>query len=72
MFMLLVFILGSGVIIYVSRASLLAPHSHGFYRFFAWETILALTVLNLDHWFTHPFAQYSSPGNEEANSWQAN
>jgi len=40
----------------VSRASLRAPRSHGFCRFFAWETILALTVLNLDHWFDHPFA----------------
>jgi hypothetical protein len=60
MFMLFAFILGSAVIIYVSRASLLAPRSHGFCRFFAWETILALTVLNLDHWFTHAFAWYPS------------
>jgi len=58
MLMLLVFILGSAVIIYVSRACLRAPRSHGFYRFFAWETILTLTVLNLDHWFTNPFAWY--------------
>jgi protein-S-isoprenylcysteine O-methyltransferase Ste14 len=58
MLMLLVFLVGSAIIVYVSRASLRAPRSHGFYRFFAWETILALTVLNLDHWFTHPFAWY--------------
>jgi protein-S-isoprenylcysteine O-methyltransferase Ste14 len=61
MLLLSVFIAGSAALIYVSRASLLAqraPRSHGFYRFFAWETILALTVLNLDHWFTHPFAWY--------------
>jgi protein-S-isoprenylcysteine O-methyltransferase Ste14 len=58
MFILLAFIFGSAVIVYVSRASLLAPRSHGFYRFFAWETILALAILNLDHWFTHPFAWY--------------
>ena len=56
MFMLFVFVVGSAVIVYVSRASLRAPRSHGFYRFFAWETILALIVLNLDHWFDHPFA----------------
>ena len=56
MFMLLVFVVGSAVIVYVSRASLRAPRSHGFYRFFAWETILTLTVLNLDHWFDNPFA----------------
>ena len=58
MFMLLVFVVGSAAIIYVSRASLFAPRSHGFYRFFAWETILALAVLNLEHWFAHPFAWY--------------
>jgi len=58
MLLLLVFIFGSGIIVYVSRASLRAPRSHGFYRFFAWETILALTVLNLDRWFAHPFAWY--------------
>jgi len=56
MFMLLIFAIGSAVIVYVSRASLRAPRSHGFYRFFAWEAILALTVLNLDHWFYNPFA----------------
>jgi protein-S-isoprenylcysteine O-methyltransferase Ste14 len=56
MLMLAVFVVGSAVIVYVSRASLLAPRSHGFYRFFAWETILALAVLNLERWFAHPFA----------------
>ncbi len=58
MLMLPVFIVGSAVIGYVSRASLLAPRSHGFYRFFAWETILALAVLNLPYWFDQPFAWY--------------
>jgi len=56
--MLLIFVVGSAVIVYVSRASLLAPRSHGFYRFFAWETILALAVLNLERWFADPFAWY--------------
>jgi protein-S-isoprenylcysteine O-methyltransferase Ste14 len=56
MFMLLAFVVGSVIIVYVSRASLRAPRSHGFYRFFAWETILALTVVNLGHWFDHLFA----------------
>ncbi len=42
-------------IIYVSRASLRAPGSHGFYRFFAWEFILALVLLNLAVWFHDPF-----------------
>ncbi len=43
-----IFILRSTAIVYVSRASLHAPRSHGFYRFFAWETILALRVLTLE------------------------
>jgi hypothetical protein len=47
MFMLLVFVVGSAVIICVSRASLLASRSQGIYRFFARETILALRVLTL-------------------------
>ena len=33
MLMLLIFIIGSAVIVYVPRVSLLAPRSHGFYRF---------------------------------------
>jgi protein-S-isoprenylcysteine O-methyltransferase Ste14 len=31
------------------------PQSHGFYRFFAWEAILALILLNLNYWFFKPF-----------------
>jgi protein-S-isoprenylcysteine O-methyltransferase Ste14 len=40
----------------VSRASLTVPRSHGFYRFFAWEAILALALLNIDVWFREPFS----------------
>jgi protein-S-isoprenylcysteine O-methyltransferase Ste14 len=40
----------------VSYASLRKPRSHGFYRFFAWEAILALVLLNLPVWFLRPFA----------------
>ncbi len=46
------------VLIHFSRASLLHPRSHGFYRFFAWEAILALFLFNIDYWFAHPFAWY--------------
>ena len=42
----------------VSRASLRAFHSHGFYRFFAWECILALILLNITVWFRTPLAWY--------------
>jgi protein-S-isoprenylcysteine O-methyltransferase Ste14 len=46
------------VILMVSRAALRRPGSHGFYRFFAWEAIVALVLLNLDDWLAEPF----SPG----------
>ena len=49
-----VFIAGSLGLAWVSRSSLAAPRSHGFYRFFAWEAILALTLLNLPVWFKEP------------------
>jgi protein-S-isoprenylcysteine O-methyltransferase Ste14 len=50
------FVLGTGCFVYVSRASLTVPRSHGFYRFFAWEAILALALLNIDAWFRDPFS----------------
>jgi protein-S-isoprenylcysteine O-methyltransferase Ste14 len=49
------FVVLSVPIIYVSRASLRAPRSHGFYRFFAWEFIVALVLLNIPVWFHDPF-----------------
>ncbi len=50
------FVLASTGIVYISRASLHAPRSHGFYRLFAWEAILALILLNLEYWFRDPFS----------------
>jgi protein-S-isoprenylcysteine O-methyltransferase Ste14 len=47
---------GTVLLIYVSRRSLRMPRSHGFYRFFAWECILGLFLLNVDYWFYKPFA----------------
>jgi len=32
--------------------------SHGFYRFFAWEAILALILINIDYWFVDPFSPH--------------
>lgn len=57
-FKLIIFVLASIGITYVSRASLRHPRSHGFYRFFAWEAILALALLNIDHWFDDPFSPW--------------
>jgi protein-S-isoprenylcysteine O-methyltransferase Ste14 len=47
----------SAALAYLSRASLTAPRSHGFYRFLAWEAMLALVLLNfrgLGQWFGDP------------------
>ena len=44
--------------LYISRRSLRDPRSHGFYRFFAWETILILFLLNVSYWFDNPYAWY--------------
>jgi protein-S-isoprenylcysteine O-methyltransferase Ste14 len=53
---LVCFVLGTAFLVYVSRASLAVPGSHGFYRFFAWVAILALALLNIDVWFRDPFS----------------
>jgi protein-S-isoprenylcysteine O-methyltransferase Ste14 len=52
----IIFSFSTLVLIYISRASLRSPHSHGFYRFFAWEFILALFLINTKFWFQNPFA----------------
>jgi protein-S-isoprenylcysteine O-methyltransferase Ste14 len=55
MLKLLTLIAGTAVLALVSRASLRVPGSHGFYRFFAWELMLVLIVLNTDGWYDAPF-----------------
>ncbi|HEY0665916.1 MAG TPA: isoprenylcysteine carboxylmethyltransferase family protein [Gallionella sp.] len=37
---------------WISRNSLRKPGSHGFYRFFAWEFMLGIFVLNMHAWYT--------------------
>lgn len=56
MFKLITFVALSAGLSYISRTSLREPGSHGFYRFFAWECILALFLLNIEVWFRTPFA----------------
>lgn len=41
--------------IWLSRYSLRNLRSHGFYRFFAWEAILVLVLMNVGYWFRDPF-----------------
>jgi len=55
MIRLLIFVALSVPIVWVSRRSLPHPRSHGFPRFFAFEAVLALLVLNVPHWFREPF-----------------
>lgn len=53
---IIIFFIASLGIIWVSRASLRDPRAHGFYRFWAWEMILSLFLLNVDHWIVDPFS----------------
>ena len=53
-----IFIAVSILIAWISIPSLRHPGSHGFYRFFAWEIILGLFLVNVRGWFVHPFAWY--------------
>jgi protein-S-isoprenylcysteine O-methyltransferase Ste14 len=55
---LIIFAVGSAGIILLSWNSLRDPRSHGFYRTFAFEAILALFVLNVEHWFREPFSAF--------------
>lgn len=45
-------------IVRFSLPSLRRPGSHGFYRFFAWEAILGMFLMNLRGWFFHPFSWF--------------
>ena len=53
---IIIFLIGSIGIIWISIPSLRQPGSHGFYRFFVWEIILGAFVLNLRDWFVQPMA----------------
>jgi protein-S-isoprenylcysteine O-methyltransferase Ste14 len=55
-FKAVVFIIATGGISWVSWPSLHDFRSHGFFRFFAWESILAVLLLNVDYWFHEPFS----------------
>ncbi len=56
MYQWIILIAVSLIIITISWKSLRQPGSHGFYRFFAWETILVLFVTNMEVWFYEPGA----------------
>jgi len=54
----IVYVILTGALIFISRASLRDPRSHGFYRLFAWSAIAGLFLLNIEHWFENPLAWY--------------
>ena len=55
-FKLIVFIVASAGLVWLSWQSLRDRRSHGFYRFLAFESIVALVLVNLDCWFHQPFS----------------
>ena len=57
---LIIFLGVSAGFVYLSRESLRNPRSHGFYRFFAFETITALVLINIDYWFFEPFSTHQT------------
>jgi protein-S-isoprenylcysteine O-methyltransferase Ste14 len=56
MYNTILFVLGTIVLIFISRKSLTSLRLHGFYRFFAWEILLVMFLLNAGTWFQNPFA----------------
>ena len=56
MWELVSFVVGSIGFIILSRNSLTVQRSHGFPRFFAFEAILGLVILNAPVWFKQPFS----------------
>ena len=60
---IVVFILVSISFIWIFRYALKNIASHGFYRFFAFEGILALFLLNYPYWFVDRFS------NQQILSW---
>jgi protein-S-isoprenylcysteine O-methyltransferase Ste14 len=52
----IIVVLATGGIVWVSRGSLRDMRAHGFYRFFSWEVILILFLMNVDYWIADPFS----------------
>lgn len=52
---IIMLIMGTVGLLWVSRRPLRNVRSHGFYRLFAWEAILILVVSNLEVWFKDPW-----------------
>jgi len=55
MLRLIIFGVVSAGSLFLSWGSLRDFRSHGFFRFFAFESILGLFLLNVTYWFRDPF-----------------
>jgi protein-S-isoprenylcysteine O-methyltransferase Ste14 len=55
-FKTLIFIITTVLIVFISRKSLMNIRSHGFFRFFAFEFIIILFLMNVEFWFNSPFS----------------
>ena len=55
---IIAFLIGSAIILWLSRKAIRRPGRHGFYRFFAWEAILGLIVLNHEVWGKDPYSAH--------------
>jgi protein-S-isoprenylcysteine O-methyltransferase Ste14 len=53
---LLLFLLGTAALVWASWPALRQPRSHGFTRFFAWVSMLALVLVNHPYWELDPFS----------------
>lgn len=51
-----IFLLGTLGLAILSRKAFSSPHGHGFPRFFAFEAILGLVVVNGKYWLIDPFS----------------
>ncbi|MDH3943549.1 MAG: isoprenylcysteine carboxylmethyltransferase family protein [Anaerolineae bacterium] len=51
-----IFAIASLGFLWGSREALRNPRKHGYYRFFAFESILALILINFEQWFVEPFS----------------
>jgi len=51
---IVLFILGTLFFVWFSRRALSNPQVHGFYRFFVFEGVLSLVLLNQPYWFRDP------------------
>lgn len=51
-----IFVAVSAALGLLTRRSFLVPRSHGFFRFFAFELLLGLVLMNAPYWFRDPFS----------------